>query len=180
VRFALPSGAPSGTAEVPAEATLPRARRRPRPVRRRVRGPQVGRARPGPSDPFVGEGDTIDAWLAAPPERPASALRPDRAPSDPACPPDGPRATTTARADDDRRSGDDTPGGVHPVDRKGVVDGCVIICAACGARDTASRGARGPVTAYCAVCRQERKRDRARQRMVVMRARRRGGEQPHG
>ncbi len=171
VRFALPTEVPFGTAEEePAAAALPQAHHLPRPVRRRVRGPQAGRADP---DPFAGEWDTIDAWLAAHPERPASTLRPNRPPSDPECPPDGPRVTTTARAGDERWPEDDTPGGPHPVDRRGVVDGCSIICAACGASDTVSCGARGPVTAYCAVCQQERKRDQARQRMVLMRARRR-------
>jgi len=177
VRFALPTGAPSGTTEELAAVAPPRAHRLPRPVRRRVRGSQTGRTRP---DPFAGEGDTIDAWLAAQPERPAPALHPDRPPSAPEYPPDGPRVTTTARAGDDCRPEDDTPGGPRPVGRGGVDDECSIICAACGARDTVNRGARGPVTAYCAVCQQERKRDQARQRMVVMRARRRGGEQPHG
>jgi len=177
VRFALPTGAPSGTAEELAAVAPPRAHRLPRPVRRRVRGSQTGCARP---DPFAGEGDTIDAWLAAQPERPAPALRPDRPPSAPDGPPDGPRMTRAARAGDDRRAEDDRSGGPRPVDRGGVVDEYAIICAACGARDTVKRGARGPVTAYCAVCRQERTRDQARQRMVVMRARRRGGEQPHG
>ena len=173
VRFALPTGVAFGTAEAAAVATLPQAHRRPR----RVRGPQAGHARP---DPFASEWDTIDAWLTAHPERPASALHLDQPPSAPEYPPDGPRVTTTARAGDDGRPEDDTPGGPHPVDRRGVVDGCSMICAACGARDTVSRGARGPVTAYCAVCRRERKRDQARQRMVVMRARQRGGEQPCG
>jgi len=179
VRFALPTGAPSGTAEAPAVATLPQTHRRPRPIRRRVRGPQTGRAHP---DPFAGEWDTIDAWLAVQPERPAPALHPDRPPSAPDGPPDGLRMTIAARAGDDRRAEDDRPSEPRPrpVDRGGVVDGCSIICAACGARDTVSRGARGPVTAYCAVCRRERKRDQARQRMVVMRARQRGGEQPCG
>jgi hypothetical protein len=177
VRFALPAGVPSGTAEAPTLATFPQAHRRPRPIRRRVRGPQTDHARP---DPFAGEWDTIDAWLTAQPERPASALRLDRAPTAPAYPPDGPCVATTAHAGDERRPEDDTSGGARPVDRRGVVDGYSIICAACGARDTISRGARGPVTAYCAVCRQERTRDQARQRMVVMRARQRGGEQPCG
>ena len=177
VRFALPTGAPSGTAEELAAAAPPRAHRLPRPVRRRVRRSQTGRARP---DPFADEWDTIDAWLAAQPERPAPALHPDWPPSAPDGPPDGLRMTIAARAGDDRRAAADRPGEPHPVDRGGVDDECSIICAACRARDMVNRGARGPVTAYCAVCRQERKRDQARQRMVVMRARRRGGEPPHG
>jgi len=177
VRFALPTAAPSGTAEELAAAAPPRAHRRPHPVRRRVRGPQTGRARP---DPFAGEWDTIDAWLAAQPARPAPTLCPDRPPSAPDGPPDGPRMMSAARAGDERRAEDDRPGGPHPVDRRGVGDECAIICAACGARGTGHRGARGPVTAYCTVCRQERKRDQARQRMVVMRARQRGEEQPCG
>jgi hypothetical protein len=45
--------------------------------------------------------------------------------------------------------------------------------AACGERDTVIRGERGPVTAYCDVCRTERKRAQARERMRVLRARRR-------
>jgi len=49
-----------------------------------------------------------------------------------------------------------------------------ITCAACGERDTVLRGERGPLTAYCAVCREERKREQARRRVAAMRARRRG------
>ncbi len=45
-----------------------------------------------------------------------------------------------------------------------------IKCAACGERETVIRGERGPLTAYCDVCREERKRDQARQRMAAMRA----------
>ncbi len=47
-----------------------------------------------------------------------------------------------------------------------------IKCAACGERETVSRGERGPVTAYCDVCREERKREQARARMQAMRQRR--------
>ncbi len=47
-----------------------------------------------------------------------------------------------------------------------------IKCAACGERDTVIRGERGPVTAYCDVCREERKREQARARMQALRARR--------
>ena len=39
-----------------------------------------------------------------------------------------------------------------------------ITCAHCGQRETILRGERGPVTAYCDVCREERKRDQARNR----------------
>ncbi len=48
-----------------------------------------------------------------------------------------------------------------------------IKCAACGQRDTVVRGERGPVTAYCDFCREERKREQARQRVAAMRARQR-------
>jgi len=47
-----------------------------------------------------------------------------------------------------------------------------IKCAASGARETVIRGERGPVTAYCNLCREERKREQARQRVAAMRARR--------
>jgi len=54
-----------------------------------------------------------------------------------------------------------------------------ITCAACGARETVIRGERGPLTAYCDVCREERKRDQARQRMAAMRAARHlSGDRP--
>ncbi len=39
-----------------------------------------------------------------------------------------------------------------------------ITCAACGERETVIRGERGLVSAYCDVCRAERKRDQARLR----------------
>ncbi|GAC1437094.1 MAG: hypothetical protein NVSMB65_11290 [Chloroflexota bacterium] len=48
-----------------------------------------------------------------------------------------------------------------------------ITCAACGQRETVLRGERGPLTAYCDVCREERTRAQARQRVAAMRARRR-------
>ena len=48
-----------------------------------------------------------------------------------------------------------------------------IKCRACGERDTVLRGERGPVTAYCDYCRQERKREQARARMQALRQRRR-------
>ncbi len=48
-----------------------------------------------------------------------------------------------------------------------------IKCAACGERETVIRGERGPLTAYCDVCREERKREQARERMATLRARRR-------
>ena len=50
-----------------------------------------------------------------------------------------------------------------------------IICAACGERDTVLRGERGPLTAYCDVCRAARQREQARQRVAAMRARRLAG-----
>jgi len=46
-----------------------------------------------------------------------------------------------------------------------------ITCAAYGERDTVPRGERGPRTAYCDVCREERKREQARLRVQEMRAR---------
>ena len=48
-----------------------------------------------------------------------------------------------------------------------------IKCVACGERDTVMRGERGPVTAYCDLCREECKREQARQRVAAMRARQR-------
>jgi len=48
-----------------------------------------------------------------------------------------------------------------------------IRCAACGQRETVLRGERGPLSAYCDVCREDRKREQARQRVAAMRARRR-------
>ena len=48
-----------------------------------------------------------------------------------------------------------------------------IKCAACGQRDTVVRGERGPVTAYCDFCREERKREQARPRVAAMRTRQR-------
>jgi len=55
-----------------------------------------------------------------------------------------------------------------------------IKCAACGERETVSRGERGPVTAYCDVCREERKREQARARMQTMRQRRPPGPRQIG
>ncbi len=46
-------------------------------------------------------------------------------------------------------------------------------CAACGERETVIRGERGPVSAYCDLCREERKREQARLRMAALRDRRR-------
>ncbi len=48
-----------------------------------------------------------------------------------------------------------------------------INCAARGERDTVIRGERGPVTAYCDLCREERKRAQARERMRALRDRQR-------
>ncbi len=47
-----------------------------------------------------------------------------------------------------------------------------IKCAACGERETVIRGERGPVSRYCDVCREERKREQARLRVQAMRTRR--------
>ena len=55
-----------------------------------------------------------------------------------------------------------------------------IKCAACGERDTVTRGERGPVTAYCDLCREERKREQARARMQALRERRRSGGRGSG
>ncbi len=48
-----------------------------------------------------------------------------------------------------------------------------IKCARCGERETVTRGERGPVTIYCDLCREEVKREQARERMQAMRERRR-------
>jgi len=148
-------------------AVLPR--RPTRPDRRRARGAQTGRLRP---DLFAGEGDTIDAWLAAQPEQTIPALLPDRLPSDPVLLPDGPRPAS-APCDECRLA--DTLSGPRAFDHRGSPTVRSIICAACGASDTVIRGERGPLTAYCAVCRAQRKRDQARHRVAALRARRRGG-----
>ncbi len=47
-----------------------------------------------------------------------------------------------------------------------------IRCRDCGERVTVIRGERGPVSAYCDSCREQRKREQARARMAAMRARR--------
>jgi len=47
-----------------------------------------------------------------------------------------------------------------------------ITCAVCGERETVIRGERGPVSAYCDSCREDRKRELARLRVQEMRARR--------
>ncbi len=47
-----------------------------------------------------------------------------------------------------------------------------ITCAACGERETVIRGERGPMSRYCDVCREERKREQARLRVQAMRTRR--------
>jgi len=46
-----------------------------------------------------------------------------------------------------------------------------IKCALCGQRETVTRGERGPVSAYCDVCREERKRAQTRERVANMRQR---------
>ncbi len=48
-----------------------------------------------------------------------------------------------------------------------------ITCAACGERETVLRGERGPVSAYCDLCRAERHRVQARLRMAALRDRHR-------
>ena len=45
-----------------------------------------------------------------------------------------------------------------------------ITCAACGERETVLRGERGPVSAYCDLCRVDRQRAQARLRMAAHRA----------
>jgi len=47
-----------------------------------------------------------------------------------------------------------------------------MTCAACGERETVIREERGPVSAYCDRCRENRKRELARLRVQEMRARR--------
>ena len=47
-----------------------------------------------------------------------------------------------------------------------------ITCPACGQCETVIRGEGWPVSAYCDVCREERKRDQARARMQALHARR--------
>lgn len=48
-----------------------------------------------------------------------------------------------------------------------------ITCKACGERATVIRGERGPVSPYCDTCREQIKRDQARERVAAMRARNR-------
>ncbi len=48
-----------------------------------------------------------------------------------------------------------------------------IKCVACGERETVIRGERGPVSAYCDLCREDRKRAQARLRMAALRDRQR-------
>ncbi len=57
-----------------------------------------------------------------------------------------------------------------------------ITCAACGERETVLRGERGPVSAYCDLCRAERHRVQARLRMAALRDRHRtaGSSPPVG
>jgi hypothetical protein len=51
-----------------------------------------------------------------------------------------------------------------------------IRCKECGERVTVIRGERGPVSAYCDSCREQRQRDQARVRMAAMRTRRATGQ----
>ncbi len=54
-------------------------------------------------------------------------------------------------------------------------------CAACGERETVIRGERGPVSAYCDLCRAERQRVQVRLRMAALRDRHRtAGSAPPG
>lgn len=55
-----------------------------------------------------------------------------------------------------------------------------IKCARCGERETVTRGERGPVTIYCDLCREEVKREQARDRMQAMRQRRPQGPRQIG
>jgi len=48
-----------------------------------------------------------------------------------------------------------------------------IKCATCGERETVIQGERGPVSAYCDVCREERQREQTRARVQAMRQRQR-------
>jgi hypothetical protein len=157
VSFSLPA-APADAAAATPGVGHPRRRRAPRPDHHRARQEPIDQQRP---DPFAGEWDTIDAWLAARPEPPTPAplLRTPR----PASAPSG-----------------DTPGEPRTGDHPDARTTQSIICVACGASDLVLRGERGPLTAYCAVCRQQRTRDLARQRMVRMRARRRAETAPAG
>jgi len=43
-----------------------------------------------------------------------------------------------------------------------------IKCVTCGERETVTRGERGPVSAYCDVCREERKREQTRERVTAL------------
>jgi len=145
VSFSLPPTSAASAVEAPCPMGHPRRRRAPRPDRHRA--PSVHPDSPRP-DPFAGEADTSDAWLAAQPEQPIFPLLPHE-----------PRPASLPRATDPTRS----------------LNVRSSICIACGASDTVVRGERGPLTAYCAVCRTQRKRDQARQRMVLLRTRRRAG-----
>jgi len=70
VRFILPTAAPAGAAVASGGAVSPRGAAVPRT---RSASPHRGaRTSAPPSDPFAGEADTIDAWLAVQPERPAT------------------------------------------------------------------------------------------------------------
>jgi len=54
-----------------------------------------------------------------------------------------------------------------------AIKGKRLTCAECGQRVTVMRGERGPVSAYCDECREERKRAQARARMQALRDRQR-------
>lgn len=159
--FSLPTAAAVGGAEEPDPIAVMRPR-----MRRHTRGPDRYRARQARTDHvrpdlFTGEWDTIDAWLAAQPEQPSPPLRPD-----------APRPASRPGSERQRA---ETPDGLSTGERANSRHVRSIICAACGASETVIRGERGPLTAYCDACRAERKRDQARQRMVLLRARRRSG-----
>lgn len=123
VSFSLPPTSAASAVEAPCPMGHPRRRRAPRPDRHRA--PSVHPDSPRP-DPFAGEADTSDAWLAAQPEQPIFPLLPHE-----------PRPASLPRATDPTRS----------------LNVRSSICIACGASDTVVRGERGPLTAYCAVCR---------------------------
>jgi len=77
VRFTLPDAAPAGAAAESGGAVSLRAPRSPaHPERPKRRGAQA-QTSATPPDPFAHEADTIDAWLAVQPERPAATRSAD-------------------------------------------------------------------------------------------------------
>jgi len=71
VRFILPDATPAGAVESGGDVSPPVHLRPPHPERPRRREAQM-QTSATPPDPCAGEADTIDAWLAAQPERPAA------------------------------------------------------------------------------------------------------------